>query len=129
MSDLKRDLIKYCRDKAKSAYNKGDKCYICSSTEELDFHHFNSMTEMLNKWLKLNKLNPTTVDEIVSCRDRFIAEHYEQVYNETVTLCHMHHLKLHSIYGKTPPLTTAKKQIRWVDKQRAKYVVQEKEES
>lgn len=120
MSNLKRDLIKYCRDKAKSAYNKGSECYICGATENLDFHHYNSMTEMLNRWLKASGLNPTTAEEIMSCRDRFIAEHYAQIYDETVTLCHAHHLKLHGIYGKVPKLISAMKQARWVEKQRMK---------
>ena len=26
---LKRDLVKYVRDKAKSKYNKGTECFIC----------------------------------------------------------------------------------------------------
>jgi hypothetical protein len=38
-----------------------------------------------------------------------------------VTLCHTHHLKLHSIYGKDPSLGTAKKQMRWVEIQREKH--------
>ena len=37
---LKRDLVKYVRDKAKSKYKKEAECYICGSTENLDFHHF-----------------------------------------------------------------------------------------
>ena len=37
---FKRDLVKYVRDKAKSQYKKGNTCYICGNTENLDFHHF-----------------------------------------------------------------------------------------
>ena len=37
---LKRDLVKYVRDKAKSKYNKGTECFICGVTENLDFHHY-----------------------------------------------------------------------------------------
>ena len=29
--DLKRDLVKYVRDKAKSKYDKGTECRICGS--------------------------------------------------------------------------------------------------
>ena len=38
--NLKRDLVKYVRDRAKSKYDKGTECRICESTENLDFHHF-----------------------------------------------------------------------------------------
>ena len=34
---LKRDLVKYVRDKAKSRYKKSNQCYICGDTENLDF--------------------------------------------------------------------------------------------
>lgn len=121
MAGLKRDLVKYVRDRAKSAYKKGESCDICGSTEELDFHHFCSISEMLHKWIEKNKLKITTVDDIMEHRDRFIEEHYDQMYNQTVTLCHTHHLKLHSIYGRNPKLVTAPKQARWVQRQRDKH--------
>lgn len=120
MSELKRDLIKYCRDKAKSAYKKGPKCEICGSNENLEFHHYHSMTEMLTKWMTKNKIKINTADEIMSVRDTFIEEHYNQIYNETVTLCKTHHLKLHAVYGKRPSLATSGKQMRWVEKQKEK---------
>jgi serine protease inhibitor len=56
MSELKRDKIKYIRDRAKSAYVKDEECYICGGVETLDFHHFFSVTELLNKWIKERKL-------------------------------------------------------------------------
>ena len=40
MPKLKRDAVKYVRDKAKSKYEKGTECHICGETEQLDFHHF-----------------------------------------------------------------------------------------
>ena len=46
---------------------------------------------------------------------------YKELYEDTVTLCHSHHMKLHSIYGKRPKLIHAEKQKRWVEKQRDKY--------
>ena len=48
---LKRDLVKYVRDKAKSRYKKGTECFICGETEKLDFHHFYGLTELLETWL------------------------------------------------------------------------------
>ena len=118
---LKRDLVKYVRDKAKSQYKKGTECYICGSTENLDFHHFNGLTELLESWLKEKKIQVKEEDDILNLREQFIAEHRTELYDEAVTLCHEHHLRLHSIYGKRPKLVTAKKQMRWVGIQRDKH--------
>jgi len=121
MSQLKRDLVKYIRDKAKSKYVKEDKCYICNSIERLDFHHYFSLTDLLAKWLRINKINIDTAEDIINVRDQFIEEHLIELYDECVTLCHVcHSSKLHSIYGKNPGLATAKKQKRWVEIQREK---------
>ena len=118
---LKRDLVKYVRDKAKSQYKKGTECHICGSTENLDFHHFNGLTELLESWLKEKKIQVKEEDDILNLREQFIAEHRTELYDEAVTLCHEHHLRLHSIYGKRPKLVTAKKQMRWVGIQRDKH--------
>lgn len=118
MPKLKRDIVKYVRDKAKSRYEKGSECHICGSTEHLDFHHFYSLTGLLNKWLKDNNLNPQYIQAL---REDFIDEHEDELYVHTVTLCNMHHKQLHSIYGKEPSLATAKKQARWVKIQREKH--------
>tara|TARA_R100000734_G_C3282371_1_gene75717 strand:+ start:374 stop:748 length:375 start_codon:yes stop_codon:yes gene_type:complete len=118
---LKRDLVKYVRDKAKSKYKKDTHCYICGSTENLDFHHFNGLTELLESWMKDKDIAITTEEEILGLREQFIKENEEQVYNQAVTLCHMHHLRLHNIYGKRPKLITAKKQQNWVEIQRNKH--------
>lgn len=118
---LKRDLVKYVRDKAKSAYRKESTCYICGSTEDLDFHHYYGLTELLEKWIADNKLEINDEESILSLRESFINEYREQIYTKTVTLCHKHHLRLHSIYGKRPKLITAEKQQRWVEIQRDKH--------
>ena len=118
--DLKRDLVKYVRDKAKSKYQKSTDCFICGSEENLDFHHFYGLTELLDIWLTKNKIIISTAEDIMDVRDTFIEEHMTELYDEAVTLCHTHHLKLHSIYGKRPKLVTALKQKRWVGKQRDK---------
>ena len=118
---LKRDLVKYVRDKAKSKYKKETNCYICGATENLDFHHFNGLTELLEFWLRKKKLQVTEEKDILILRKQFIAEHIAELYDEAVTLCHEHHLRLHSIYGKRPKLITAKKQVRWVGIQRDKH--------
>lgn len=119
---LKRDPIKYVRDKAKARYVKGTECRICGVNENLDFHHFYSLTPLFNKWLKANSIKINSEEEVVlAVRDRFIEEHMPELYDYTVTLCHTHHLKLHSIYGKDPALASAKKQMRWVEIQREKH--------
>ena len=115
---MKRDPVKYIRDAAKSRYPKGTECRICGSTEELDFHHYNSISEMCRRWASRNRYTP---QQIVDNREDFIEEHHKQMYEDTVTLCHDHHLALHKIYGAHPVLGTAKKQERWVQRQREKH--------
>jgi len=118
--NLKRDLVKYVRDKAKSQYKKSDNCYTCGDTDHLDFHHYYGLTELLETWLKNKKITIENEQDILALRQTFIDENYEKVYDYTVTLCHKHHLRLHSIYGKRPRLITAEKQNKWVEIQRDK---------
>ena len=118
---FKRDLVKYVRDKAKSQYQKGSECYICGNTESLDFHHFYGLTELLETWLSIKNIIIEDEQDILDIREQFIGENLDKVYDKTVTLCHLHHLRLHSIYGKRPKLFTAEKQARWVEKQRDKH--------
>lgn len=120
MSVFRRDKIKYIRDKAKSRYQKGTSCRICNADKDLEFHHYYTLTPLFNKWVLDNKIKIETEEELLAIRDRFISEHESELYQDTVTLCAMHHAKLHSIYGKDPALTTAKKQMRWVEIQREK---------
>ena len=117
---LKRDLVKYVRDKAKSKYKKSNNCYICGDTEHLDFHHYYGLTELLETWLKKKKITIEKEQDILALRESFIDDNYDKVYDYTVTLCHKHHLRLHSIYGKRPKLITAEKQHKWVEIQREK---------
>jgi len=122
MTDLKRDEIKYVRDLSKSAYNKDCKCYICGVEEELQFHHFYSMTPLWEKWKKSKGIVINSVDDILLYREKFREDHHDEIYNQTVTLCKYHHMeKLHKIYGKVPALTTALKQKRWCEKQKLKF--------
>lgn len=117
--ELKRDVIKYIRDRAKSGYSKDTECYVCGTTKDLQFHHYNTLTLLLEKWLDKHKEYPE--HNVLDWRDQFIAEHQVELYDETVTLCSFdHNEKLHGIYGKKPSLHTAKKQARWCQKQREK---------
>ena len=126
MVELKRDPVKYIRDRAKSKYEKGSECRICGVKIKLDFHHFHTLAPLLRKWLaEKQKLRPDhyTDEYLIIWRDEFIDDNWTELYTETVTICHAHHLKLHSIYGRNPPLHTAEKQKRWVEIQREKYAL------
>ena len=57
---------------------------------------------------------------LVLIRDEFIDEHYSEIYVEVFNLCAKHHQALHRIFGKAPALSTAAKQNRWIEKQKAK---------
>ena len=118
MKELKRDPVKYIRDKAKARSEKGTECYICGKETELDFHHYYSLSPLLYKWVEEVGYD---LQDIREFRDEFINEHIEELYDYTVTLCHTHHLKLHSIYGRNPTLHSAPKQQRWVEIQRGKH--------
>lgn len=118
--DLKRDVVKYVRDKAKHGYNKTGICEICNSSDGVDFHHFFSVTELLNKWLEDNKIEITCVEDILHVRDEFIELHSKELYEDVANLCHKHHEQLHRLYGKKPGLNTALKQKRWVEIQKSK---------
>ena len=127
MSDLKRDEIKYIRDISKAAYKKEETCYICGTTEELQFHHFYSMTPLWEKWKKDNNIVIENVEDILDYREHFKAYHSKEIYEETVTLCKFHHMeRLHKIYGKVPLLSTAMKQKRWCERQRIKFEEKQK---
>jgi hypothetical protein len=119
--DLKRDAIKYVRDKAKRSYKKTGVCEICFSEEGVDFHHYNSVTELFNKWVRENSIELTCEEDVLSVREQFILEHEQEMFHECANLCHKHHEQLHKLYGKHPNLSTAPKQRRWVELQKQKY--------
>ena len=119
---LKRLPVKYIRDRAKSAYVKEDHCEICGTEEDLEFHHFYSIDLLFTKWCKLTGTTIVTTEDILGCRDDFIDEHKQELYEDAVTLCNQHHTKLHSIYGQKPTLPTGPKQKRWVAKQQDKFL-------
>jgi len=125
MNNLKRDEVKYIRDLAKKSYAKDKECYICFTDENLQFHHFNSMSLLWNKWKRENNIKISSVEDIIKYRETFKDEHQIELYDETITLCKFHHMdRLHKIYGKTPALSTVDKQRRWCDKQREKSLKQ-----
>lgn len=116
----KRIPVKWIRDGAKAAYEKQSNCHICNSSDELELHHTNSLTLLLEKWSKDNDIDISSDDAILAVRDRFIDEHRSEIYDEVFTLCVKHHQKLHGVFGKAPGLNTSPKQIRWIELQKAK---------
>ena len=120
MSELKRIPIKYVRDRAKSRYDKESNCYICGVDGSLDFHHLFTVDILFDNWLKQNKIKIKTVDDILAVRDKFIESHTYEMFEYARTLCKDCHKRLHTVYGQRPPLSTAPKQERWIEKQREK---------
>lgn len=121
MSKLKRDEIKYIRDGIKAKYPKGDSCEACGDTDNLQYHHYTSLTPLWEKWKKKKGITIEDSDHIMLVREEFYDDHYYEVVDYGATLCATcHNEKLHKVYGKVPSLGTAKKQERWVGKQAIK---------
>ena len=87
MAELKRDKIKYVRDYAKSGYPKKSSCEVCGSTENLDFHHFYSMTPLFDKWCKKNKIQIKTEEDILKARVDFVKDHHKGIPLVSVKFC------------------------------------------
>ena len=117
----KRIPVKWVRDRAKAAYEKQGECYICGTTEDLELHHFNSVTLLLERWATVKKYDISTDEGILAVRDEFITDHQDELYNKVRTLCNKHHVALHGVYGKAPPIGSVARQERWVDMQKAKF--------
>lgn len=117
----KRIPIKHIRDGAKARYPAREYCAICDTDENLELHHYTGLTNLLEKWQKETGIPLDTDEQVLAIRDRFIAEHEYELYEAVVVLCADHHRKLHVVYGKSPALSTAKKQEQWVLKQKDKY--------
>lgn len=112
--------VKWVRDKAKSAYEKKDHCFICKTTENLELHHTHSITTLLENWARNKGYDISTDEGILAVRDEFIEAHKKEIYDLVFTLCNKDHVLLHSIYGKKPALGTADKQARWIARQAEK---------
>lgn len=122
---LKRLEVKYVRDGIKSRYPKRSECAICGTTNDLELHHYSTVNLLWEKWKADNGVTIEDAAHIMLVREDFYTAHAKELLVDVVTLCNTHHKKLHAIYGKEPLLTTAPKQIRWVQIQKEKLDVRE----
>lgn len=118
----KRIPVKWIRDKAKSAYTKLNSCFICGVSEDLELHHLHSITRLLDKYALQHNLDLATDQVVLEIREEFINQHYTEIYELVYTLCNKHHVKLHSVYGKSPSEQTVPKQKLWIETQRNKHL-------
>ena len=122
MKNLKRLEVKYVRDGIKSRYPKKVRCYITGTTEELELHHYHTVSELWNNWKKANNIEITSQEDIKAVREAFYLEYEKELLEDVVTLCHhWHQDRLHKLYGQNPKLSTAAKQKRWVERMRIKH--------
>lgn len=118
----KRIPVKWVRDRAKSAYTKQDKCYVCNTAQDLELHHLHSITVLLERWAQAQGYDISTDEGILAVRDEFIEAHHSEIYEQVYTLCNRHHVQLHGVYGKTPQPGSEPKQARWIEIQRTKHL-------
>ena len=120
-TDNKRIAVKHVRDKAKSAYEKQDECYICGTSQDLELHHTHSITLLLRNWAHRKSYDISTDEGIIAVREEFIEDYHKEIYEDVYTLCNRDHVNLHRIYGKSPSLESAPMQNKWIEKQKAKF--------
>ncbi len=118
----KRIPVKWVRDRAKSAYEKQQSCYICGGQQDLELHHLHSITVLLERWAQAKGYDISTDEGILAVRDEFSAEHNSEIYEQVYTLCNRHHVQLHGVYGKTPQPGSEPKQARWIAIQHEKHL-------
>lgn len=117
----KRVATKHIRDGIKSNYSKKDHCEICGVGEDLELHHYHTVSLLLKHYAKENGIPISTDQEVLAMRDGFYKKYWHELVEDTVTLCNHHHVKLHKIYSQEPALHTTDKQRKWVSSQAAKF--------
>lgn len=122
MSNLKRLPVKFVRDYIKKDYKLKDCCFICGSIEELELHHLYSVSELFNNWCTKNKIMHIKDDEhIKQLRVQFAEDCAEDLsHNNLYTLCKLHHVRLHTIYGQSYANHLAPKIKSWIYLQKEK---------
>lgn len=110
----KRTATKHIRDGIKSNYTKGDKCEICGTDQDLELHHYHTVSLLLDNYCNEHGIVIKNDQDAVAMRDDFYKAHWHELVEDMVTLCNKHHVQLHGIYGKQPSLSTVSKQRNWV---------------
>lgn len=116
----KRVATKHIRDGIKSNYNKKSNCEICGTENDLELHHYHTVSLLLKTYANENGIPISTDEQVLAMRDDFYKQHWHELVEDTVTLCNTHHVQLHKIYSQEPALNTASKQRNWVKLQRNK---------
>lgn len=116
----KRVATKHIRDGIKSNYKKKDFCEVCGTEDNLELHHYHTVSLLLKNYAKENGIAISTDEEVLAMRDEFYKVYWHELVEDTVTLCNTHHVKLHKVYSQEPALHTAKAQRRWVTIQHGK---------
>lgn len=116
----KRVAVKHIRDGIKSNYKKDCECAVCGTDQDLELHHYTTVSLLLKRYCTENDIPISTDEEVLAMRDDFYQAHWYELVDYTVTLCNSHHKMLHKIYGREPSLSTAQKQESWVSRMKAK---------
>lgn len=111
---MKRTKYKYIRDGIKSNYKYAECCEVCSTKDDLELHHPNTVSLLFDTWCQTKGIDPSTKEEILEVRSQFYEDHWYELVDDVMTLCSTHHKSLHKVYGSQPPLSTAQKQREWV---------------
>ena len=122
MTSLKRFPIKYIRDFIKKDYKIRDECYVCGSKESLELHHLYGLSELFNAWCVKNLIRvDNSVEQIKELRTIFAEEEKDKLSNKNLyTLCKIHHVRLHTVYGQRYANYLAPKIKNWLDIQKEK---------
>lgn len=116
----KRDAISIMRDGIKAQYKRGSSCEICGVGEDIELHHYHTVSLLVKNFAKQYQLDFSDQDVVLDNRDKFYQQHWHELVEDTVSLCVHHHQLLHKVYSKEPPLFSANKQKTWVEKQHNK---------
>jgi hypothetical protein len=110
----KRVAVKHIRDGIKSQYPKGMQCEICGTAQDLEYHHYATLSIVFQSYCFEHNIPVDTDEQVIAMRDKFYEDNWDAVVTDGVTLCNTHHKALHKLYGKQPKLATANKQKHWV---------------
>jgi hypothetical protein len=116
---MKREPVKWLRDKMKSSYKQKEPCYICGQTELIELHHLYSVSELWNTWISKNAITIESDEHVVLHREQFFEDNKDKLTNDVLySLCKKHHLRLHYLFGQTYSNFTAERVRSWLEKQK-----------